>query len=198
VALTHIVQRHNEAVLRRLTELCEDGLFATVSEAIAKLSIPDIKSTRPYTTYEGRLTLGDPEKYESTAMYIDVKRYFNTHIARPVGAKSFATKTPIPSTQSSNTLNSDIDMTDAPANGDDLAAVRNERTYKINDPSAPGGRRDVKHEELAKGYVYGRTAVHISESDENVTNFDTIKSFSIIGFIPSDKVCKNAIWFRLS
>lgn len=175
--------------MRRLTELCEDGILATASETITNLSVPDIKSTRPYTTYEGRLTLGDTEKYESTAMYIDVKRYFNTHIARPVGAKSFANKVPIPSTQSSNTLNGDIEMTDAPANGDDLSAVKNARTYKINDPGAVGGKRDVKYEELAKGYLYGRTAVHISESDENVTNFDTIRSFSIIGFIPSDKVC---------
>jgi ATP-dependent DNA helicase 2 subunit 2 len=80
-------------------------------------------------------------------------------------------------------------MTDAPANGDDFTVVRSSRTYRVNDPSAPGGRRDIELEELARGYEYGRTTVHISESDENVTNFETTQSFSIIGFIPNDKVC---------
>jgi len=133
-------------------------------------------------------------------MYIDVKRYFCTKTAKPVSAKSFVPKTAAASTQSSNTLNGDIDMTDAPANGNDLSTVRSSRTYRVNDPIAPGGRRDVQQEELARGYEYGRTTVHISESDENVTNFDTIKSFSIIGFIPSDKVCILCfvIWFLLS
>jgi ATP-dependent DNA helicase 2 subunit 2 len=122
-------------------------------------------------------------------MYIDVERYFRTHIAKPVSAKSFIAQTPMASTQSSNTINGDIDMTDAPANGDDFTAVRSSRTYRVNDPSAPGGRRDIELEELARGYEYGRTTVHISESDENVTNFETTQSFSIIGFIPNDKVC---------
>jgi ATP-dependent DNA helicase 2 subunit 2 len=123
-------------------------------------------------------------------MYIDVKRYFKIRVAKPVSASSFVSKTSITSAQSPNTLNGDVDMTDAPANGDDLSAVRNARTYRVNDASAPGGKRDIVREELAKGYEYGRTAVHISELDENVTKLETIRSFSIIGFIPSDKVCK--------
>jgi ATP-dependent DNA helicase 2 subunit 2 len=176
--------------LKTLTESCNNGIFGTAAEAIDNLSIPEIKPTRPYLTYEGSLALGDPEKYPDTAMHIDVKRYFKTKIAKPVSASSFVTKTPIASTKSSNTLISDVDMTDAPANGDELSAVRNARTYKVNDASAPGGKRDVVREELAKGYEYGRTAVHISDSDENVTRLETIKSFSIIGFIPSDKVCE--------
>jgi ATP-dependent DNA helicase 2 subunit 2 len=175
--------------LRRLTELCENSIFGTAAEAIANLAIPEIKPTRPYSTYKGRLTLGDPQKYKSTAMFIDVERYFKTHIAKPVSAKSFVTKPSMASTQSSSTLNGDVEMTDTPSNGDDLLVVRSSRAYKVNDPSAPGGRRDVAQEELARGYEYGRTTVHISESDENVTNFETIQSFSIIGFIPSDKVC---------
>jgi ATP-dependent DNA helicase 2 subunit 2 len=175
--------------LRHLTELCDNGVFGTASEAIANLGIPDIKSTKPYSSFEGRLALGDPEKYETTAMYIDVKRYFCTKNAKPASAKSFVTKAPIASTQSSKTVNSDVDMIDAPANGNGLLTVKSSRTYRVNDPIAPGGRRDIQQEELARGYEYGRTTVHISESDENVTNFETIKSFSIIGFIPSDKVC---------
>lgn len=121
-------------------------------------------------------------------MYIDVKRLFKIRQTKPVSASSFVSKTSIASVQSSNTLDGDIEMTDAPANGNDLSAVRNARTYRVNDASAPGGKRDISREELAKGYEYGRTAVHISESDENVTRLETFRSFSIIGFIPSDKV----------
>lgn len=72
---------------------------------------------------------------------------------------------------------------------EDLSAVRNARSYKINDPSAPGGKKDVDREELAKGYEYGRTAIPISEAEENVTKLETFSSFEIVGFIPNDKVC---------
>jgi ATP-dependent DNA helicase 2 subunit 2 len=71
--------------------------------------------------------------------------------------------------------------------------VRSARTYKINDPSAPGGKRDVDREDLAKGYEYGRTAVHITESDENVTKLETFSGFEIVGFIPNDKVFLEAL-----
>ena len=81
-------------------------------------------------------------------------------------------------------------MTEAPATANDLTSVKSTRTYRVNDPTAPGGRRDVDREVLARGYEYGSTAVPISESEENVTNFETKQSFSIIGFIPSDKVCQ--------
>ena len=82
----------------------------------------------------------------------------------------------------------DVDMADAPE-GNDLSAVRNARSYKVSDPSAPGGKRDVDSMELSKGYAYGSTAVAISESEENVTKLETKQSFSIIGFVPSSKVC---------
>ena len=72
--------------------------------------------------------------------------------------------------------------------GVDFSAVKQARTYKVNDPDAPGGKRDVEYESLAKGYEYGRTAVHISESEHNITKIETLKSFSIVGFIPYDKV----------
>ncbi len=135
--------------------------------------------------------LGDPEKYPETAMYINVKRFSKTKVAKPVSASSFVVRVGSgeASTQSSHTLTVDVEMTDAPSS--DLSGVKTARTYKIHDPSHPlavNGKRDVDRDELARGYEYGRTAVYIAESDENVTNFETIKSFSIIGFIPFDKV----------
>lgn len=74
-------------------------------------------------------------------------------------------------------------------NGDSgFTSVKQHRIYKINDPGAPGGKRDVEFEELAKGYTYGSTAVHIAESEWSITKLDTSKQFSIIGFIANEKV----------
>lgn len=74
--------------------------------------------------------------------------------------------------------------------GVEFSAVKQARSYKVNDPEAPGGKRDVEFESLAKGFEYGRTAVHISESEHNITKLETTKSFSIVGFIPRDKVSR--------
>lgn len=150
-----------------------------------------MKKVNTPKSYDGRLELGDFAKYPDTGMYIDVVRYSRTKRAAAPSAKSFVTRTLAgngeSSVQSSTTLPGDVEMTDVP----DVSVVRNSRTYRVNDASAPGGKKDVEHEELAKGYEYGRTAVPISESDENVTKLETFRSFSVIGFIPSDKVGQN-------
>ena len=75
--------------------------------------------------------------------------------------------------------------------GNSLTSVRNARTYQVPDEEAPGGKRDVSRDELAKGYEYGRTAVHISESDLNVTKLETQPGLEIVGFIPWSNV---SIW----
>lgn len=170
---------------------CDNGVFGTIAEAIEDLSVPRLKTTRPYCTFKGQLTLGDPQDYE-TAICIDVERYFRTKAAKPVSASSFVTRSGIDSgagtAQSSNTLPEDVSTSD---NG--LSAVKHARTYKVKDESAPGGWKDVEREELEKGYEYGSTAVHIAASDENVTKLETVQSFSIIGFIPMDKVCEEFV-----
>nr|AYJ71529.1 Ku family DNA helicase [Purpureocillium lavendulum] len=166
----------NEATLRELAKQCNDGVFATMAEAIDDLDTPRAKAVKPYKSYDGFLTLGDPDS--STAMSIAVERYFKTHLARPQGASTVVVKA---ETQSTHTLDDD------PMDGVDFSAVKQARTYKVNDPDAPGGKRDVEFESLAKGYEYGRTAVHISESEHNITKIETLKSFSIVGFIPCDK-----------
>jgi len=148
-----------------------------MAEAIDDLQTPRAKVVKPYKTYDGLLTLGDPES--PTAMSIGVERYFKIHLARPQGASTVVVKS---ETQSTQTLDEDA------MEGVDFSAVKQARTYKVNDPDAPGGKRDVEYESLAKGYEYGRTAVHISESEHNITKIETLKSFSIVGFIPYDKV----------
>lgn len=179
------VQAQNEGYLKTLVEKCNKGVFGTMAEAVAELDTPRIKPVRPYKTYDGPLTLGDPEKYPS-AVSINVERYFKTKLARPLAASTVVVKTEpgAGATQSTETLG---DMQGVESTGV-FSDVKSMRTYRINDPSQPGGKRDVEFDSLAKGYEYGRTAVHISESEHNITKLETAKGFSIVGFIPFSKV----------
>ncbi|KAM0273442.1 hypothetical protein ACHAPA_001595 [Fusarium lateritium] len=174
-------KEENEKALRSLANECKDGVFATIAEAIDELDTPRIKGVKPYKTYDGALTLGDPKTFPA-AMSINVERYFKTHLARPLTASTVVIK-------SDGGPESEATQ---PAEGDEMegiefSAVKQARSYKVNDPDAPGGKRDVEFDDLAKGYEYGRTAVHISESEHNITKIDTQKSFSIVGFIPCSK-----------
>ena len=180
----------NESVFRQLTQEC-DGLFGTMAQAISELGIPRTKTVRPVTTYKGILTLGDPDTYDS-AMCINVERYPRIMQASPPSASQFVVKGEMvpgeSSTQASVTLqNSDDNHTNT--YGGDLAPVKNTRTYKVDDPEAPEGKREVDPEELAKGFEYGRTAIAISESDMNVVRLETTACLDIVGFVPRDKVC---------
>ncbi|TGJ87728.1 hypothetical protein E0Z10_g1041 [Xylaria hypoxylon] len=179
------IKEQNERIMRDLVEKC-DGLYGTMAEAISELETPRVKSVKPYKTYDGLLTLGDPNVHDD-AMSINVERYFKTHKATVPPASRVVMKTE---------SNGGPSIVAENANGDEMqgveptpsfSAVKDARTYKVNDPDAPGGKRDVDPFELAKGYEYGRTAVHISESDYNITKIETIKSFSIVGFIYQEK-----------
>ncbi|KAK8088029.1 Ku80 [Apiospora hydei] len=167
----------NEVSLKKLTDAC-DGQFGTIAEAIAELSVPRLKPVKPYKSYEGPLTLGDPQQ---GAMIIEVERYFKAHKATIPPASNVVLQ------QNHATQAGDGGaMEGVQSTGGDFAAVSNVRTYKVNDPREPLGKLEVKLEDLAKGYEYGRTAVHISDTEHNITKIETTKGFAIIGFIPQD------------
>jgi ATP-dependent DNA helicase 2 subunit 2 len=145
-----------------------------------------LKETRPVPSFKGQLTLGDAEHYDST-LTVDVERYPCTMLAKPPTASSFAIRTDLnnssalgPSVQSLNIITGeDHPMTD-------LSAVRNQRVYQVDDQEEPGVKKNVEMEELERGYEYGRTAVHISESDMNVVKLETSQSLAIIGFVKAE------------
>lgn len=178
----------NEQLLKSLAEDYCGGQIGTIAEAIAELDTPRIKETRPYKAYDGPLTLGDPG-LDDRAMSINVERYFKTHKATvpPASNVVLSTEPGASGTQSTKTMDGDA-MEGVESTGGAFAAVKNARAYKVNDPDAPGGKKDVDFADLAKGYEYGRTAVHISESDHNITKIETTKSFTIVGFIGQEKV----------
>lgn len=161
------------------------GVFGTIAQAVDELDIPRLKQTKPYKTYDGPLTLGDPE-VDPRAMSIHVERYFKTKRASPPSASNVVLKANHGS-QSTQTIEDDEMGGIEFDQGGEFAAVKNARTYKVNDPDAPGGKRDVDFDDLAKGYEYGRTAVHISEAEFNITKLESKKGFSIVGFIQQDK-----------
>lgn len=166
----------NEEVLRTLCEDC-GGVFGTLAQAIEEMSMPRVKSTRPVPSYKGLLTLGNPETFD-TALSINVERYPKVMQAKPPTASRFVVRGDMTTSQAAT------DASSATLNGDDgLAAVKSARTYQVEDDEAPGGKRDVEFDELSKGYEYGRTAVHISESDRNVTTYETTASMDIVGFV---------------
>jgi len=161
------IKARNERSFRELAEK-SGGILGTMKEAIEELSIPRIKSVRPTATYKGELRLGSND-YD-TAIFIQIERYPKVMRRTPPTASSFALKS------------------DSSSQADGLTGVRSEYSYHVSDEEAPGGKRDIAREDLAKGYEYGRTAVHISESDENITKLETEAAYEILGFIPSDKV----------
>ncbi|KAF3393016.1 ATP-dependent DNA helicase II subunit 2 [Talaromyces pinophilus] len=168
----------NEALLRGLVEDC-DGVYGTLAQAIAELDTPRVKVVRGIPSFRGDVRLGDPTQYD-TALRIQVERYYRTYVAKPPSASSFVMKTGGDASQPSIQT---LEAKDMDAN---LTSVRNVRTYHVDDPTVAGGKRELDREELAKGYEYGRTAVHISESDENITKLETTAVMDLIGFIQAD------------
>ncbi|CAG8888154.1 unnamed protein product [Penicillium egyptiacum] len=167
----------NETLLRTLTEDCE-GVYGTLEQAVSELDIPRIKVTRSMPSFKGNLTLGNPEEYD-TAITIPVERYFRTYVAKPISASSFVPRSGTePGSQAPVKGN---------VEGDALTSVRTSRTYQVTDESAPGGKIDVEREDLAKGYEYGRTAVPIEQTDENIANLQTFAGMGLIGFVQKDQ-----------
>lgn len=176
------IKANNESILRQLCDDC-NGVFGTLAQAVDELQIPRTKETRPVPSYKGTLTLGNPEQYDS-ALAITVERYPKTMVAAPPSANSFVVRNDLEATQSLDPTNGNEEVE---ASNDGLTAVHTARTYQVEDGDAPGGKKDVDRDELAKGYEYGRTAVHISESDRNITTYETFQSLDIIGFVDANQ-----------
>lgn len=162
----------NETVLRGL---CSDvdGVFGTLQEAINELGNPRLKKTRPVASFKGDLTLGDSSKYEN-AFTINVERYPRTMIAKPVSASAYVMK-------------EEASTGDIAFDGSNLQAVKQTRSYQVDDDGALGGKMDIDKEQMEKGYSYGREVVPISTTDETITLFETEPGLQIIGFIPAEK-----------
>lgn len=180
----HPRKTKNEKLLRALAEDC-NGVFGTLEQAVNELDIPRIKVVRSIPTFKGFLQLGDPEEYE-TALRIPVERYFKTHVTSAPSASSFVLRSDVTGDQEDSEA-PEVAVDREAQDENMLVVVRNLRTYQVEDESAPGGKIDVERDQLAKGYEYGRTAVHITETDEHITRLETFPALELIGFIQSEK-----------
>ncbi|OAL30921.1 hypothetical protein AYO20_08506 [Fonsecaea nubica] len=164
------LKKKNEKILQKLADL-SGGMLGTMQEAIDELSRPQIKPVRPTPTYKGQLKLGDPTQYD-TALAIDVERYFKTSVRRPPTASAYVVK---PSSAEDDDAES-------------FSNVHNLYKYRVKGEEYDGGSKVINREELARGYEYGRTAVPISESEQNITKLETEMTYDILGFIPAENV----------
>ncbi|KAK6353706.1 ATP-dependent DNA helicase II subunit 2 [Orbilia blumenaviensis] len=158
------VKAENEIALRELCDRC-DGIFGTVAEAVEEIQRPRTKKTRPVHSFRGHLSIGNESINPESTLSIDVERFPRTMVAKPPTASSFA-------------LSSELDPTN------DLQTIRNTRTFQVGDDDAPGKSIDIDREDMAKGYLYGRTIVPISAEDQEIVKFNTGASLKIVGFIP--------------
>ncbi|KAL9034293.1 MAG: hypothetical protein Q9214_007106, partial [Letrouitia sp. 1 TL-2023] len=119
-------------------------------------------------------------------LVIDVERYPRTMVRRPITASQYVYRSD-QANDSAPLSKAGLPASDVGHADSDLTNVKNIRTYQVSDERAPGGKRDIGRDDMAKGYEYGRTAVHITESDENVTKLETEAGLDIIGFVPWSK-----------
>ncbi|KAI2200552.1 ATP-dependent DNA helicase yku80 [Ophidiomyces ophidiicola] len=181
------LKAENESFFKQLVEDCE-GMYGTISQAIDEMATPRVKVVRGIPSFKGDLKLGDSVAYD-TALTVQVERYYRTYVARPPTASAFvistATSKEHDTADSSMTIQNLESSNQAATSTSNLTSVRNVRSYQVDDKTSPSGKKDVEREDLAKGYEYGRTAVHISTSDENITRLDTEAALEFIGFIAS-------------
>jgi ATP-dependent DNA helicase 2 subunit 2 len=118
-------------------------------------------------------------------MTINVERYPRTSIATPPSATSWFIKQ---ANGGEGSAPSTHTMIGERSNEEALGGVKNQRVYQVDKEGEVGIKLDVPQSELEKGYEYGRTAVHMSETDAAETQFDTEPCLDIIGFIPEEKV----------
>ncbi|KAK6335325.1 ATP-dependent DNA helicase II subunit 2 [Orbilia javanica] len=155
----------NEGALKQLCDRC-DGMYGTIAEAIEEIQRPRTKKTRPIHSFRGCLSIGNESVNPMSTLLIDVERFPRTMVARPPAASSFA-----------------LTPEQGPVDGS-LQKIRNTRTFQIEDEGAPGKAVDIDREDMAKGYLYGRTIVPISVEDQEVVKFNTEASLKVVGFIP--------------
>ena len=182
--MTNMWQAQNEEILKSFVEDC-DGNFGTLATAIDQLHIPRLKETRPVHNYRGSLTLGDPHNYQAT-ITIDVERYPCTMLAKPPTASSFVVRGEVKDESGQSIQSSAIVIGDNPPTTE-LSAIHNQRVYQVDDKNQPGSKINVEMDELERGYEYGRTAVHISESDMNVVKLETQQSLDLVGFVKAEE-----------
>lgn len=134
----------------------------------------------------GHLSLGDTATYD-TALSINVQRFYKTYQARAPTASAFAVAAKNEDEETA-TANRSTEAKQASKPHQSLAPVKHSMAWSVQDQKAPEGKRDVEKEVCVTAYEYGRTAVPISQADENITKLETTIGLQLLGFLSNEKV----------
>jgi ATP-dependent DNA helicase 2 subunit 2 len=174
-------------MLRKLVEDC-GGSFMSLTKALELQEVPTIRPIRAIASFKGALTLGDTDKYESASISIDVERYSKVMVARAISAKLITNKTQDDDAMEVDEPESAATVQHGEGPQGEITTVGRSRSYHVDDPTAPGGKRDVDKEDLNRGYTYGRTAVDVSNDDADELKLQTTPGLQIVGFVDRPKV----------
>lgn len=121
-------------------------------------------------------------------MCIDVERYPRTMVAKPMSSRSFVEKERLKKEVPGEGPAKHVPIEAVEDDKGKMAMVKQERAYRIEIEKIKGAKTEINRNELEKGYMYGRTVVPISATDETITVLETESSYEILGFVPAQGV----------
>ncbi|KAK9322775.1 SPOC like C-terminal domain-containing protein [Lipomyces orientalis] len=155
-----------------------NAVLAPFAEVLRDLEIPHVRKVRSTNSYNGTLTIGDPNQFND-ALVIPVERFAYVKKATPISSVAY--------TKPKGTV---------PTSPTRPTATRLGRKVKyeitVSKESEDGKKeknvQEVEKGDLKKGYRYGASVVPLSAEEEDNLRFLTIASLDIIGFVPFETI----------
>ncbi|KAK9235337.1 SPOC like C-terminal domain-containing protein [Lipomyces kononenkoae] len=176
------LQRSNHSVLSdfidRVAGRKINAIIAPFAEVLSDLEIPHVRKVRSTNSYNGTLTIGDPNQFDDS-LVIPVERFAYVKAAAKINSVAYIkpkANEPTSSNRRATTtvgrkIKYDIDL----SKGSSESGTKKEV-------------QQVNKEDLKKGYRYGASVVPLSAEEEESLRFRTTAALDIIGFVPFDTV----------
>ncbi|KAK9492674.1 SPOC like C-terminal domain-containing protein [Lipomyces doorenjongii] len=183
------MQRANHSVLSdfvdRVARRELNAIIAPFADVLRDLEIPHVRKVRSTNSYNGTLTIGDPNKFNDS-LTIPVERFAYVKTATKINSVSYikpkGNVSTSPTRQATNTLGRRIKY--------EITV-----TKESDDGNTGKDVQEVEKGDLKKGYRYGASVVPLSTEEEESLRFVTNISLDIIGFVPYDTI---GPWQRLT
>ncbi|KAJ8098848.1 SPOC like C-terminal domain-containing protein [Lipomyces tetrasporus] len=173
------MQRANHGLLSDLIDRVAgrklNAVFAPFADVLRDLEIPHVRKVRSTNSYNGTLTIGDPNQFNDS-LVIPVERFAYVKKASPISSVAYTkSKGTSPTRPTTTRLG---------------RKVKYEITASKEPEDSKKGKnvREVEKGDLKKGYRYGASVVPLSAEEEDNLRFLTITSLDIIGFVPFDTI----------
>ncbi|KAK9366656.1 SPOC like C-terminal domain-containing protein [Lipomyces kononenkoae] len=169
------LQRGNHSLLSdfidRVAGRDVNAIIAPFAEVLRDLEIPHVRKVRSTNSYNGTLTIGDPNQFDD-CLSIPVERFSCVKASAKINSVAYM----------------------KPKESEPASSTRRTTTTlgrKIKYDIENGKQKEVREVEkgdLKKGYRYGASVVPLSVEEEESLRFRTNACLDIIGFVPSDTV----------